>query len=133
LERVNLKSFVQTLPDKLQTEVVENGDNFSLGQKQLISLVRVILRKSKILILDEATVSLDLETDEKIQLTVRKEFADSTVLTIAHRLDTIIDSDRVMVLSKGELKEMDRPDVLLANPNSMFSQLVESSLVSNTK
>jgi len=83
--------------------------------------------------LDEATASLDLETDEKIQLTVRKEFADSTVLTIAHRLDTIIDSDRVMVLSKGELKEMDRPDVLLANPNSMFSQLVESSLVSNTK
>jgi ATP-binding cassette subfamily C (CFTR/MRP) protein 1 len=85
--------------------LVLDGENFSLGQRQLFSLCRVILKRTKILILDEATASLDLETDEFIQATVRREFADSTVLTIAHRLDTIIDSNRIMVLDKGELKE----------------------------
>ena len=77
--------------------------------------------------MDEATASIDLETDMKIQKTIREEFSDSTVITIAHRIHTIIDSDRVMVLEMGELKEFDRPSVLLQNSESMFSQLVEKS------
>lgn len=91
-----------------------------MGQKQLICLARALLRKTKILILDEATAAIDLETDDVIQRTIRSEFNDCTVLTIAHRLNTIMDSDRIIVLDKGKVVEFDSPATLVANTESVF-------------
>ena len=112
-----------SLPNKLQEDVAEGGDNFSAGQRQLICIARAILRKPKILVLDEATASIDNETDALVQRTVRREFKDCTVLTIAHRLHTIIDSDKVMVLDSGVLAEMAPPQELLGRDDSLFKAL----------
>ncbi|XP_078036751.1 multidrug-Resistance like Protein 1 isoform X5 [Augochlora pura] len=120
LEHAHLKSFVQNLASGLLHEVTEGGDNLSIGQRQLICLARALLRKTKVLILDEATASVDLETDDLIQSTIRREFSECTVLTIAHRFNTILDSDRVIVLDNGRIMEFDSPDVLLRNPSSLF-------------
>lgn len=92
----------------------------SSGQKQLLCLARALLNPSKILILDEATAAVDVQTDKIIQDTIRTEFKDKTILTIAHRLDTIMDSDRVIVLDKGEVKEFGKIPHLLANKDSIF-------------
>ena len=124
LEMSHLKTHVAQLPEGLDHEISEGGANFSMGQRQLICLARALLRKTKILILDEATASVDLDTDAMIQTTIRDSFADCTVLTIAHRLKTILDSTRIAVLSEGKLEEMGTPDDLLADPNSTFSSLV---------
>ena len=127
LERVHLKPFVQALPDRLDSEVVDNGENFSVGQRQLMCIARALLRNSKILVLDEATSSVDIETDNLVQQTIREAFSDCTVLTIAHRLNTIIDSDRIMVMDAGQLVEYDSPSVLLDNPSSFLSKLVDQT------
>merc|ERR1712046_269375 len=107
--------------------IAEGGENFSVGQRQLVCLARAVLRKSKVLILDEATAACDLETDEKIQETILQEFRDSTILTIAHRLNTIMDYDRIMVLDKGEIAELDTPHALMANKNSKFSGMAKDA------
>ncbi|XP_008113892.2 multidrug resistance-associated protein 1 isoform X1 [Anolis carolinensis] len=109
----DLKNFVQSLPRKLLHEISEGGENLSVGQRQLVCLARALLRKTKVLILDEATASLDIETDNVVQATIRKEFHNCTIITIAHRLQSIMDSDRVLVLESGRIAEFDTPDRLL--------------------
>ncbi|KAJ2053486.1 ABC transporter C member 13 [Coemansia sp. S16] len=100
--------------------------SFSSGQQQLVGLCRVIMRKRKIVVLDEATANVDLETDKSVQELIRKEFSDCTVLTIAHRLETIMNSDRIIVMDKGTIAEIGTPKELLAK-DGMFAQLVKTS------
>ncbi|XP_026315306.1 multidrug resistance-associated protein 1 isoform X2 [Hyposmocoma kahamanoa] len=120
LEHAHLKTFVQGLQAGVNHEISEGGENLSVGQRQLVCLARALLRKTPLLVLDEATAAVDLETDELIQKTIRSEFASCTVLTIAHRLNTIMDSTRVMVLDKGQLVEFAPPEQLLQDKNSIF-------------
>ncbi|XP_063890831.1 ATP-binding cassette sub-family C member 4 isoform X2 [Helicoverpa armigera] len=123
LEAVDLKAAVPALDFK----VSEGGSNFSLGQRQLVCLARAILRANRILVLDEATANVDPKTDEFIQRTIRTRFADCTVLTVAHRLNTIMDSDRVMVMDSGRLVEFDHPYLLLSNPEGHFTKMVKET------
>ena len=127
LERARMKTVIAENTAGLEAAVEEHGSNFSVGQRQLLCVARALLRKSKVILMDEATASIDLETDLNIQKTIRSEFKDSTVITIAHRIHTISDSDKVLVLDLGEVKEFDAPAVLLSNKDSLYSQLVEKS------
>eukprot|EP00735_Rhodelphis_limneticus_P012516 TRINITY_DN57_c0_g2::TRINITY_DN57_c0_g2_i1::g.14725::m.14725 TRINITY_DN57_c0_g2::TRINITY_DN57_c0_g2_i1::g.14725 ORF type:complete len:834 (-),score=313.02,sp/Q9R1X5/MRP5_MOUSE/36.59/1e-167,sp/Q9R1X5/MRP5_MOUSE/29.27/1e-13,ABC_tran/PF00005.22/3.3e-07,ABC_tran/PF00005.22/1.5e-21,ABC_membrane/PF00664.18/2.4e-26,SMC_N/PF02463.14/10,SMC_N/PF02463.14/0.18,SMC_N/PF02463.14/0.017,AAA_21/PF13304.1/5.3,AAA_21/PF13304.1/0.0072,AAA_21/PF13304.1/7.2,AAA_16/PF13191.1/9.6e-05,MMR_HSR1/PF01926.18/0.0022,AAA_29/ len=124
LERSHLAHYARQLPKQLNFAVTENGQNMSLGHKQLVCLARAILNDSKILVLDEATSALDLETDALIQQTVRTVFADKTVLTIAHRLETLMDYDKILFLDAGQVLEYDSRETLLKNKKSHFYQLV---------
>uniref|UniRef100_A0A663DU65 ATP binding cassette subfamily C member 2 n=1 Tax=Aquila chrysaetos chrysaetos TaxID=223781 RepID=A0A663DU65_AQUCH len=132
LELAHLKSYVQDLPEGLLHLVSEAGENLSVGQRQLVCLARALLRKAKILILDEATAAVDLETDHLIQTTIRSEFVDCTVLTIAHRLHTIMDSNRVMVLQAGRIVEYDSPEELLKK-HGVFSAMAKDAGIVNTE
>ncbi|KAI6040937.1 P-loop containing nucleoside triphosphate hydrolase protein [Pisolithus marmoratus] len=111
----------------LDSAVSEGGENFSTGEKQLLCMARAILKRSRVLVMDEATASVDYATDELISKTIRHEFATSTILTIAHRLRTVIDYDRVMILDTGRIVEFDRPATLLADPNSNFYRLCKAA------
>uniref|UniRef100_A0AAY4BA40 ATP-binding cassette, sub-family C (CFTR/MRP), member 5 n=1 Tax=Denticeps clupeoides TaxID=299321 RepID=A0AAY4BA40_9TELE len=124
LERTHMKECVSQLPLKLESEVVENGENFSVGERQLVCVARALLRQCKILILDEATAAMDTETDGLIQETIRNAFQDCTTLTIAHRLQTVLNCDRIMVLNQGQVMEFDEPSNLLANENSRFCAML---------
>ncbi|XP_019222150.1 canalicular multispecific organic anion transporter 1 [Oreochromis niloticus] len=134
LELSHLKSYVSGLQEGLQHKVAEGGENLSVGQRQLLCLARALLRKSRILILDEATAAVDLETDNLIQNTIRKEFSDCTVLTIAHRLHSIMDSSRVMVLDAGKIVEFDSPSNLLEKEGHFYAMAKDAgiTLESNT-
>ncbi|GMN54603.1 hypothetical protein TIFTF001_023730 [Ficus carica] len=132
LERAHLKDVIRRNPLGLDAEVLEGGENFSVGQRQLISLGRALLRRSKILVLDEATSAVDVATDALIQKTIRDEFKSCTMLIIAHRLNTIIDSDRILVLDAGQVLEYDSPEELL-NKESAFSGMVQSTGPANAE
>lgn len=143
--------FTQGLVAGLNHEITEGGENLSVGQRQLVCLARALLRKTKVLILDEATAAVDLETDELVQVscpkafiyaflltvflspcfsfqkTIKSEFKDCTILTIAHRLNTILDSDKVIVLDKGRVIEFDSPKHLLADPKTTFYSLAKDA------
>mmetsp|Transcript_13592 Transcript_13592/g.25525 ORF Transcript_13592/g.25525 Transcript_13592/m.25525 type:complete len:1381 (-) Transcript_13592:42-4184(-) len=111
----------------LDDYVDEGGRNFSVGERQLLCLARAVLSKPKVLVLDEATASVDAETDAFIQRMIRQRFKGTTLLTIAHRLNTIMDYDVVLVMDKGKVAEFGRPDVLLENPDGLFTGLVNST------
>jgi len=126
LSACGINKQIELMEKQLLADVVESGSNLSVGTRQLMCLGRAILKKSKILVMDEATASVDFETDSLIQLTIRKEFKNCTVLTIAHRIKTIMDSDRVMVLDKGKIIEFDSPEALM-NQKGTFYSLANSS------
>ncbi|KAF3606653.1 hypothetical protein DY000_02044331, partial [Brassica cretica] len=123
LDKSQLGDVVRGKDLKLDSPVLENGDNWSVGQRQLVSLGRALLKQAKILVLDEATASVDTATDNLIQKIIRTEFEDCTVCTIAHRIPTVIDSDLVLVLSDGRVAEFDTPARLLEDKSSMFLKL----------
>ena len=127
VKMAQLDAAVAALPQGLKSPVGEAGANFSVGQRQLICLARAMLRHSKLVVLDEATASIDNETDELVQAAIRSEFSRCTVLTIAHRLHTIADSDRVLVLDAGEVREFAPPAELLADPNGAFRGMVDAA------
>ncbi|XP_068605615.1 multidrug resistance-associated protein 1 [Brachionichthys hirsutus] len=129
LEYSHLKSFVSSLPSMLSHECSEGGDNLSVGQRQLLCLARALLRKTKILVLDEATAAVDMETDNLIQSTIRSQFEDCTILTIAHRLNTIMDYTRVLVLDKGRVTEFDSPANLIATKGAFYKMTKDAGLV----
>ncbi|NWW73640.1 MRP1 protein, partial [Climacteris rufus] len=128
LELTQLKNFVADLPEQLEYKCTDQGENLSTGQKQLVCLARALLRKAKILILDEATAAVDLETDLQIQSTLRTQFRDSTVLTIAHRVNSVLDCDRILVLENGRIAEFDTPEHLIAQKGLFYRLMEESGL-----
>ncbi|KAK9145227.1 hypothetical protein Sjap_005130 [Stephania japonica] len=125
LNKCQLGDIVRAKEEKLDSTVVENGENWSVGQRQLFCLGRALLKKSSILVLDEATASVDSATDGVIQKIISQEFKNCTVVTIAHRIHTVIDSDLVLVLSDGRIMEYDSPAKLLEREDSFFSKLIK--------
>lgn len=107
-------------------EVSEGGSNFSVGQRQLVCLARAVLKRNRILVMDEATANVDPKTDSLIQQTIREQFAECTILTVAHRLHTVVDSDRILVLDDGRVEEFDSPQRLMDKSDGGFRRLIDS-------
>ena len=126
LEGASLKPLVEGLSEQLSHEVTECGSNFSVGERQLICLARALLLRNKVIIMDEATANVDYKTDKLIHNTIRTQFEDCTVITIAHRLDTILSYDRVMVLEDGQVVEFDTPEILLRKDHGALATLYYS-------
>lgn len=133
LEKVQLKSMAGVRDEALQLVVTEGGNSLSVGERQLISLAQALLQNAKIIILDEATANIDYLTDRLIQDVIRQEMTQCTVLTIAHRLETVLEYDRIMVLEKGQIVEFDKPEILLQNKDGFLSELYYSFQAGNEK
>ena len=133
LKQVHLFEFVNSLPHKLGTLVEEGGQNFSQGQCQLICFARALLRGSKLIVLDEATASVDMSTDALIGATIREAFEDCTMLIIAHRLHTIVECDYILVLDDGNVAEYDTPKNLIKKKDGFFTKLVENTGAETSK
>uniref|UniRef100_A0A1Y1N6S3 Uncharacterized protein n=2 Tax=Photinus pyralis TaxID=7054 RepID=A0A1Y1N6S3_PHOPY len=127
LSEVELKKVIAEYSLGLDTEISQGASNFSIGQRQLLCLARAIVKKTKIIILDEATANVDHQTDSLIQNTIRNKFYDCTVLTIAHRLNTVMDSDKILVLESGSILEFDHPSVLLQDESSTFYSMAQQT------
>ena len=125
LGEVQLKPLVKSLPGQLEFKLRESGTNLSVGERQLVCLARALVQKSKIIIMDEATANVDFKTDRLIQEVIRDKFKDSTVITIAHRLNTIMDYDKVLVLDGGRVVEFDKPEVLIRK-GGLFAEMIRS-------
>ncbi|XP_036376337.1 ATP-binding cassette sub-family C member 9 isoform X4 [Megalops cyprinoides] len=128
LEIAQLKNMVKALPGGLDAMVTEGGENFSVGQRQLFCLARAFVRKSSILIMDEATASIDMATENILQKVVMTAFADRTVVTIAHRVHTILTADLVIVMKRGNILEYDKPETLLEQEDGMFASFVKADM-----
>ncbi|XP_037616314.1 ATP-binding cassette sub-family C member 9 isoform X2 [Sebastes umbrosus] len=128
LEIAQLKNMVKALPGGLDAVVTEGGENFSVGQRQLFCLARAFVRKSSILIMDEATASIDMATENILQKVVMTAFADRTVVTIAHRVHTILTADLVIVMKRGNILEYDKPETLLEQEDGIFASLIRADM-----
>ncbi|KAL3283206.1 hypothetical protein HHI36_006355 [Cryptolaemus montrouzieri] len=127
LERVEMKETVSVDANGLNLPITEGGHNLSTGQRQLICLARALIKRNRIIIMDEATANVDPYTDALIQKTIRTRFSDCTVLTVAHRLHTVMDSDKILVMRAGRVEEYDHPHVLLSNTDGFLYRLVKAT------
>ena len=132
LGKAHAKKMVQNMPKQLEGDVRECGANFSVGERQLLCLARALLQRTKIIVMDEATANVDYDTDCLIQETIRKRLQGCTVITIAHRLNTVIDYDRILVLEDGKIVEFDEPQVLLSKEDGHFAELYRSHCAPNS-
>ncbi|KDO34405.1 hypothetical protein SPRG_19137 [Saprolegnia parasitica CBS 223.65] len=123
LTKVMLQSRIASVDGQLESHVEENGENFSVGERQMLCMARALLRQARIVVMDEATAAIDHETDQNLQRVIRTAFAASTVLTIAHRLDTVLDCDRILVFDQGRLVQCDTPQQLIDDGTGIFYEL----------
>ena len=129
MKKIGFDYIINQNTDKLDQNISENGSNLSIGEKQLICITRAILRKSKIIVLDEATASIDYKTEEIIQNALKELLSNSTMISIAHRIKTVMNADKILVLENGEIIEFDTPQNLLNNKNSYFYDFYSKSLL----
>ena len=129
MKKIGFDYIINQHQSGLDQNISENGSNLSIGEKQLICITRAILRKTKIIVLDEATASIDYKTEEIIQKALNELLANSTMICIAHRIKTVINADKILVLENGEVAEFDTPKNLLENKNSLFYDFYSKSLL----